>query len=283
MAVYRPEDIAIFVTGILHPEGIAFDAEGWLYTGSAAPDHTGRGPIYRVSPDGKVRSRFADTGGRVLGLAFDQAGSLFACDVALGAVFKLNPQGECTLFAERAGKRKLQKPNFLAFDRRGFLYVSDSGTAKAGEPTGAIFRFNPEGQGEVFIDHLVFPNGIAFSPDYLHLYVVLTKDNQILRVPIEANGAAGAPEIFARGLESGPDGIAFDSQGNLYVTITRPSQIVQIAPDGQRTDLIVDLQDQRIQAPSNLAFGGPNRSELYIANLFGSHISKVTVNIPGPP
>lgn len=276
-------DVTLFATGVPHPEGIAVARDGWLYTGSALPDHRGIGPIYRIAPDGSRVETFADSGGRALGLAFDRAGNLFACDVERGAVLRVDPDGNVHLFADHVDARRLQKPNFLVFDRQGRLYVSDSGTAKAGEPTGAIFCFTSHGQGEVWLDGLTFANGLALTPDEAALYAVETRDNRVLRVPIRDDGTAGAPSVYVAGLDSGPDGLAVDVAGYLYVTITRPSRIVRVSPRGERTEVAFDPRDELLHAPSNLAFGGPDGRDLYIANLFGQHISCVRVETPGMP
>jgi gluconolactonase len=280
---YTINEAELFAVGIPHPEGVAFDRAGWLYTGSARPGYNDRGPIYKISPDGRRFEAWADTGGRVLGLAFDRSGYLYACDSALGALFRLSPAGQVELFADQAAGRRLQKPNFLVFDRAGGLYVSDSGTARAGEPTGAVFYFPPDGQGCLFLDELIFPNGLALAEAEDELYVVQTRDNRVLRVPITAAGAAGEPVVFAANLENGPDGLALDRQGNLYVTITRPSQIVRVSPAGEKRFILADSADAVLHAPSNLAFGGPEKRHLYIANLFGQHITRLQVETAGLP
>ncbi len=281
MRTFKVHEVEVFARGVPHPEGVAFAATGWLYTGSALPDHNGTGSIYRISPDGQVVEPFADTGGRVLGLAFDRSGDLFVCDGRLGAIWRISPGGEVRLFADRAGHRRLQKPNFLVFDDAGWLYVSDSGTAKAGEPTAVVYRFSPQGEGQVFLDGLVFANGLALRGSTL--YVVETRDNRVLRVPILPDGSAGEYSVYADRLENGPDGLAFDAMGNLYVTVTRPSQIICVTPSGDRTLLVSDPTDERVQAPSNLAFGPPEGRGLYIANLFGAAIVRLIVDHPGQP
>lgn len=269
--------VKIFAEGIPHPEGIAIDENGWLYTGSASPDHTDMGMIYKISPDGSEIEQFADTKGRVLGLDFNADGLLFTCDVLNSAIITVDRLGRCNVFADRVDDRKLQKPNFLVFDPSERLIVSDSGTAKAGEATGAIFRFTPDGSGEILVDNLVFPNGIAFDNDFTHLFVVLTRDNSIIKIPIFEDGLVGEPTLFAGDLNNGPDGISIDQQGNVFATITRPSQIVKFSSKGEQLAKILDTEDRLLAAPSNVAFGGDHQETLFIANLFGNHISYINL------
>lgn len=277
------QEVEIFAHSVPHPEGIVFDQAGWLYAGGALRDYKAPGFIYRISPDGKTVESFADTGGRVLGLAFDRKGQLFACDSLLGAVFRIAPSGKVSLFADRVGERRLQIPNFLVFDKRGLLYVSDSGTATAGERTGAIFRFSPDGRGELWLDHLIFANGLALAAQGDALFIVETRDDRVLRVPILPGGIAGQVQVFADQLESGPDGLALDQAGNLYVTLTRTNRIACIAPDGTVDAVVTDPSGERVNAPSNVAFGPPEGRGLYIANLFGDHIGRLVGEQKGLP
>jgi len=276
-------EVEIFAQGVSHPEGVVFDQDGWLYAGGTLGDYKSPGFIYRISPDGKTVESFADTGGRVLGLAFNRNGQLFVCDSVLGAVFRITPSGQVNLFADRVGERRLQIPNFLVFDKRGLLYVSDSGTATAGERTGAIFRFSPDGHGEVWLDHLIFANGLALAAQGDALFIVETRDDRVLRVLIQADGTAGNIQVFADHLESGPDGLALDLAGNLYVTLTRTNRIARIRPDGTVDAVVTDPSGESMNAPSNVAFGPPEGRGLYIANLFGDYIGRLVIAQKGLP
>ncbi|MGO9742063.1 MAG: hypothetical protein ACLPN5_11220 [Roseiarcus sp.] len=60
------------------PEHIAFGPDGKLYTALKSGD------ILRMNPDGGARERVVNTGGRVLGFAFDAAGRLIAADSMRG-------------------------------------------------------------------------------------------------------------------------------------------------------------------------------------------------------
>ena len=281
MKTFIANDITVFARGIPHPEGLVFDRDGWLYAGSSLPDHKGIGPIYRISSDGKTVETFADTGGRVLGLAFDRRGDLYVCDGKLGAVLRIEPNGRVHLFADRAGSRKMMMPNFLVFDDDGQLYVSDSGRRLPVSVPGTIYRFAPKGTGEIFVDQLIFANGLALTAPADALYVVETRDDRVLRVPIKRDGTAGTPTVYVDQLISGPDGLALDMAGNLYITVTRTNQIVCVTPNGERFSLVTDPTSARIYMPSNLAFGYPKQRGLYIANLFASHISHLIVEEAG--
>ena len=272
--------IHIVATGLPHPEGVAFDGAGQLFTGTAVPDHVGRGPIHRVGPQGAVEY-FADTGGRALGLAFGPDEWLYVCDAGLSAIIRVSPTGELEDFARRADGRALQLPNFAVFDRQGQLYVSDSGTATAGERTAAVYRYDAEGRGELVADGLVFANGLALDRGEGALYVAETRDDRILRIPLRGSDA-GDPQVFADRLTSGPDGLAFDAAGNLLVTLTGTDSIVSVSPEGQPS-LVAKSTDGRLRAPSNIAFSATGEPVIYVANVLGDHISRLSVEFPGAP
>ena|SRR5215212_2303289 len=93
-------------------------------------------------------------------------------------------------FADGVNGRGIKISNFPAFDSEGRLYVSDSHAFK--EPGPEIFRFNPDGSGELWYDEPVnFANGHALSANGRHLYVAETFSNAVFRVAIEDDGSAG--------------------------------------------------------------------------------------------
>src|SRR5947207_15971225 len=117
------ERFEIFASGLDHPECLAFDREGNLWAGGEA------GQIYRIDSSGVVTT-VASLGGFNAGLAFsplDQ--SLYVCNSQLG-IFRVEANGSHSLFATQAGENKIVCPNYLVFDRRGMLYVTDSGKRK---------------------------------------------------------------------------------------------------------------------------------------------------------
>lgn len=269
----------VLVRGLPHPEGVAFDHEGGLYTGIAHPDHTGRGPLVHLDPDGLERRTVADTGGRILGIATDVLDRAIVCDAHHGAVFRVDPSGDVRLLADRTPRRRLQMPNFCVFDPDGVLYVSDSGTATAGEPTGSIVRITPDGRARTVVDGLVFANGLAHDPDTDVLYVVETRDDRVLRIEL-GGGREPRPEVYADGLASGPDGLALDRRGVLHVTLTRTNRIVE-ATDRTTTVIAEDPSGEILHMPSNLAFTPDDGTSAVVANLFGSHLTEIVTRVGG--
>jgi gluconolactonase len=262
------EQIEIYATVPDGPEGVAFDHAGHLYTGPAD------GSIYRVSPEGSVE-KFAETAGRITGVTVDPWGDdLFVCNFELGVVQRISAGGQVAVFADSVGERGMGRPNFCSFTVQGDLLVTNSGEM--------IFRISRRGDVAVFADGLRFSNGLVMAADGCHVFVVESDAELVTRIEINPDGTAGSSVIYAEGLQHRPDGLALDMEGNLYVTLVRSDMIVVVDPRGNVSTLLHDTSG-RVKGPSNCAFGGTGLDDLYFANLWGNHICKVHVGVPGLP
>lgn len=257
-----------------HPEGVAVDRDGNVWCGGD------EGEIYRIAADGSTLEVVASTAGFTLGLAFDGGGRLYTCDLKHAAVFRLDPvSGELTRFAEGGEGSRLRIPNFPVVDlRRSCLYVSDS--HRFGEPGPGIWRFDLEsGAGGLWYNRpLRFGNGMALAPDGDALFVVETWGARVLRVPIDADGAAGNAEIYVDNIERLPDGLAFDRAGNLYVSCYEPSRIYRVDRDRRLELLIDDPEAHTLCHPTNIAFRG---EDLFASNLGRWHVTRIAVGAEG--
>ena len=168
-----------FVTELMNPTGLALDRQGYLYV-SCRND----GTIHRVSPEGRSQL-WVEGMGTATGIAFDTIGNLFVGDRS-GTIFKINPEREIFVFAtlepsvsayhlafsptgelfvtgpttssfdrvlriNQKGEistffRGLGRPQGLAFDRKGNLYVAASFEGRRG-----IVRIAPDASAELVI------------------------------------------------------------------------------------------------------------------------------------
>jgi sugar lactone lactonase YvrE len=187
-----------FITELMNPSGLALDRNGNLFV-SCRND----GTIHRVSPDGRAM-QWIEGMGIATGIAFDKAGSLYVGDRS-GTIFKIGPDREIFVFAtlepsvaayhlafsptdelyvtgpttssfdrlyriSPAGEvsvffRGLGRPQGLAFDRRGNLYVAASLGGKRG-----VVRLTPQAEAEVVLggSNIV---GLALLPTHRAMIV----------------------------------------------------------------------------------------------------------------
>ena len=80
-----------------------------------------------------------------------------------------------------------------------------------------------------------------------------------------------------------PDGVAFDAEGNLYVSCYRPDHIYRYTPSGKLELLADDWQGTLIACPTNIAFAGRDLDVLLSANLGRWHVTKYEVGVRGLP
>jgi gluconolactonase len=274
------ERSTVFFDGIFseprlnHPEGIAVDRLGNVWCGG---EH---GEIFRIAADGSAIELMASTGGFTLGLAFDQSGRLYTCDLKYAAVFRFDPaSGALEQFATGDGSARMRIPNVPVVDvQRNCLYVSDSYHFQESGP--GVWRFDLDtGAGALWYDRpLRFANGMALSADRATLYVAETFARRVVGIPIGPDGAAGGAEPFVINVPALPDGLAFDVDGRLYIACYEPSRIYRADPDG-RLDLLIDDQEAHTLChPTNCAFRG---TELFNSNLGRWHITRTDVGAEG--
>jgi len=186
-----------FITELMNPTGLTLDRHGNLFV-SCRND----GTVHRVSPDGQSM-QWVEGMGIATGLAFDKTGNLYVGDRS-GTIFKIGPDREIFVFAtlepsmtayhlafspsgelfvtgattssfdnvyriSPAGEvsvffRGLGRPQGLAFDRLGNLYVAASLGGKRG-----IIRLSPQAVPEIVLGGANIV-GLALLPNHRAIF-----------------------------------------------------------------------------------------------------------------
>jgi gluconolactonase len=265
------EQFSVFAANLDHPECLAFDRAGNLWAGGEG------GQIYRIDRDGRATT-VANLGGFCAGLAFSPDDELFVCVPATGIV-RAAADGKHSVFASHVGGEKLIGVNYGLFDSAGNYYVTDSGNFQ--KRNGRLVRFRPDGTGEVIAGPMGYTNGLALSADERALFMVESDTDSVYRLAIGADGTVGKPELYARECGRFPDGLTLDVEGNLYVCCYASDEIWRISPAREKTLFAWDRWAIKLGSPTNMAFGGENFDELYVANLARTTITRAKIGRRG--
>jgi sugar lactone lactonase YvrE len=169
----------------------------------------------------------------------------------------------------------LGEPNFVVTTPWGSILVADDRP-----DVGSILEVTWDGEVSVWSDEVPTPNGMVFSLDGSTLYVAATfQEAGLWTIPVSDDAAATAQKLVEYPT-SAPDGLAIDSEGNVYVALATAGQIAKVDPDGNDTILTMDL---RGVGPASLAFGQGefDPCSLYVTSLFTRNLYRVGAGVLG--
>jgi len=187
----------------------------------------------------------------------------------------------CTTHISSDGKQrrviaKTGRPNGLAVDREGFIWVAES-------LDPSLIRLSPDGEVEVVKtecngEKFIFPNDLAFGPDgrlYLtdsgffvedfvidgkprHDFRELSYDGRVYALDTKS----GEIERIDNGIKF-TNGIAFGPDGDLYVNETITGMVYRYRNEngrisGEREDfgnVLIDEEYSEIRGPDGMKFG----------------------------
>ncbi len=214
------------------PEDVAIDATGKIY----AATHDGW--IVRLDENGRNPENWAETGGRPLGIDFDNDGNLIVAD-ALRGLLSISPAGKVQLLADTADGVPILYADDVDVARDGKIYFSDASTrfgAKAAGgtmeaslldimehgKTGRLLVFDPASlRARTLIDGLSFANGVAVSSSQQFVLVNETGEYQVIQYWIDGP-KKGQAEPFIQALPAFPDNISTGLQGRFWVAFISP-------------------------------------------------------------
>ena len=177
-------------------------------------------------------------------------------------------------------------PNDIAIGPDGAIWFTDPpfDAVDHSPLPGRVWRHDlASRQLKVVVEGMLFPNGLAFTPDGSELLVVETGRARILRYPLTGDGALGAPVVHAQLDHGEPDGICFDVDGRLFVANGPGGDLAVIEPDGTLSYLPLvgpELGERPVFA-TNCCFGGPDLRTLFVTLASGGRLLSLDTPFTG--
>ena len=168
------------------------------------------------------------------GIAIDSKGLVYVADQRVGAVFIFNTETRDTQMIRNGYEAHFGLVNGLAIDDGDRLFVSDGKMRR-------ILVFSPKHEVENQItEGLVDPVGLAIDTENRFLYVADTQQDQIIVYDADSLkllrriGTGGKNHYLTTpGDFGGPQGVAVDKDGNLYVADTMNDRVEIFDADGK--------------------------------------------------
>jgi len=228
--------------------------------------------IMRWTETGGV-SVFRQPSGFANGHTRDRQGRLIGCSHRDRCITRTELDGTVTVLADRYEGRRLNSPNDVVCKSDGSIWFTDprygietdyEGGKQEPELPVAVYRLDPrDGSLRVVADDFQGPNGLCFSPDESLLYIAesglqfATDPVRHIRVFDVADGRLANGRMFHTVSPGFADGFRCDTEGNIWSSAA--DGVHCIDPGGE---LLGEVLTPSLV--SNLAFGGRNRSRLFL-------------------
>jgi sugar lactone lactonase YvrE len=229
----------------------------------------------------------------------------------------MSRDGATRLLADSIDGEPIGKVNFVLRDSRDRIWITVTTrinnwmhALRTDLPDGYIARYI-DGRFHIVADGFRFTNEIRFDAKEEWMYVVETTGGCISRLRVDAKGNLSGREIFgpARlGKGAWPDGIAFDSAGNLWGTMVYSDKLFVLTPQGDLRVLLDEGEPDKVDAlerqfcqghvteetlfatgrglapwMASVTFGGPDLRTVYIGSLKGKRLPYFRAPASGLP
>ncbi|MEU3216258.1 SMP-30/gluconolactonase/LRE family protein [Streptomyces sp. NPDC006971] len=219
-------------TGMTLLEGPTFDRDGsLLVVDVTAPE--GAPKLLRVNVDrNSWQAVLTDGQAAYTSAQFSpHDGRIYVTDYAHGRIVSLAPDGsDPRIFFSGKVDGAHMKPDDIAFDQEGDLYISDSLGMSEGNARGRVVRIDRDGKKTAVVaDGLASPNGISFDVDHRGLWISELTENRISYLSLDDHGSVASRHTAVRvdGGIAQTDSIAVDADGNIYQALHgRPAMVV---------------------------------------------------------
>jgi len=146
---------------------------------------------------------------------------------------------------------------------------------------GKGYRLRKTGVRVLVCDWLPSPNVLVLDRSEPVLHVSITRSNQVMGFPLTPEkGGSPRARLFLQlsGGLIGPDGMAMDETGNLFVVHAGSGTVWQFSEHGEPLSRIRSCAGLRT---TNVAFGGADRQTLFITEAQQGVILAARMTAPG--
>ena len=209
------------------------------------------GDIKFIDITGEIHS-WVNTGGRPLGIEFDQKNNLLVADAFKG-LLSISPEGVITTLVDSINGETLNYADDVDVASNGMIYFSDASNkfpAKKYSTYGAslldinehgghgrIIEYNPiTTNTTVLANNINFANGVALSHDEQHLLFNETGSYRVLRLALTGENR-GKIEVVIDNLPGFPDNLARGNNGLYWLGL--------VSPRSKPLDLLSDYPNLR--------------------------------------
>ncbi len=233
------------------------------------------------------------------GMALGRDGRLVVCEQGTRAeharISRVDPTtGEVETVVDAWGGLRLNSPNDVVVKSDGTIWFTDpsygflQGFRPEPQVGDHVYRYDPgSSRLSVVADCFDKPNGLAFSPGELALYITDSGANQepgsyhvrrphhIVAFDVHDGSHLGPGRLFAVTTPGFPDGLKVDRAGRVYASSFSGVQV--FSPAG---DLIGKIN---LPGAVNFTFGGPGGEVLFITTDTAIWAAVLNTTAPRPP
>jgi sugar lactone lactonase YvrE len=306
------------------PECVLAQRDGTLWSADA------RGGVMRIAPDGSqaliAQATSVGAGRRspedlILrgtlpnGLALTRDGDFLIANFGTNAIERMDRSGATRTLHTEIDGRPIGKANFVLRDSRDRIWVTvttrlEPWTRSINEKVadGYVALIDERGI-RIVAEGFIGTNECRFDANEEWLYVVESNGRRISRLRARPDGSLGERETFGpHDLGLVPDGFAFDTHGNLWITIVMGDRLIALTPEGEVLTLLDDgdaeglagfnahyaagtVTPEVMQATrgtlapwmASVTFGGPDLRTVYLGSLLGTTLPSFRAPVPGLP
>lgn len=265
------ESVSHHGTGLQRPESIHV-----LTNGTLVFSHRGRG-VSRITKEGTLTTYGPDpalAAGHELipnGIAPQSDGSTLIANIGEGGgIWRLTPEGALNPHLMEVDGVALAAANFVMTDDRGRNWITVSTTrlprfdAYSDKVADGLIVLQDENGARILADDICFANECRLTPDNTGLVITETFSRRVTQFDIGPDGLSNRRTVIQFGRGDFPDGIRYDSHGNLWITCIVSNRLWRLSPQGQLILVLEDLDDALVdRVETALAEGRMGREHFY--------------------